>query len=458
MAVWYHFYGDDSSVESEVRTALSATGLELVPKDAAGPHDPGILCLSEFGEGPVQISRETRRSSQGQLLILAATLAPLPQRAVWQLLDAGASEVLRWRHDGTSVRQVSAKLERWIAVSKLAATAAVQASLVGVSARWCTIVRNIVEAAHFSRSPILLTGESGTGKELLARLVHLIGSSNGDQRTSSLDPVTLDCSTIVHELSGSELFGHERGAFTGAINPRDGAFALADGSTLFLDEIGELPLTLQTQLLRAVQEGTYKRVGSNVWQNTDFRLVCATNRNLSELVEQGKFRLDLYYRIAGWVFVIPPLRERREDILPLARHFLGALCSEEQPLEFDEVTSEYLLNRQYPGNVRDLRQLVQRMVHRHAGPGPISIGDIPEDDRPTDLELKRAWPDERFEQSIADAITLGATLKEIAQATNEITIRIAVQSEKGNLQRAAGRLGITDRALQMRRASGKIPY
>ena len=131
------------------------------------------------------------------------------------------------------------------------------------------------------------------------------------------------------------MFGHEKGAYTGAVSFREGAFALASGGTLFLDEVGELSLALQPQLLRAVQEKTYKRVGGNVWQDTDFRLVCATNRDLTELVERGQFRLDLYHRIAGWVFRMPALRERREDILPLAEHFLNIARPDEEALEFD---------------------------------------------------------------------------------------------------------------------------
>src|SRR5262249_20244908 len=155
-----------------------------------------------------------------------------------------------------------------------------------------------------------------------------------------------------------ELFGHERGAFTGAVNPREGAFALADGATLFLDEVGELPLRLQAQLLRAIQEKTYKRVGGNVWQTTDFRLVCATNRDLTDAVERGEFRGDLYSRIGGWVFRTPPLRERPEDILPLSTHFLSTFLPEETLPELDEPVREYFLRRPYPGNVRELRQLV----------------------------------------------------------------------------------------------------
>jgi transcriptional regulator with GAF, ATPase, and Fis domain len=335
----------------------------------------------------------------------------------------------------------------------LTAAALTQQPVAGESPAWRCLVRRVAEAGRFSRSPVLLTGESGTGKELLARLIHAVGSeTDGGLRGREL--VTVDCSTIVPELSGSELFGHERGAFTGAHSARDGAFALADGATLFLDEVGELPLQLQAQLLRAIQEKSYKRVGGNVWLKTDFRLVCATNRDLGDLVQRGRFRLDLYHRIAGWVFRTLPIRERREDILPLARYFLANIIPDDPP-EIDHEVCRFLVNREYAGNIRELRQLVERMAHRHASPGSVTVGDIPEDDRPCDGAPEHAWPDERLERSIADAIAMGAGLREITTAATAAAIRIAVQSEHGNLQRAAKRLGVTDRALQMRRAAGE---
>ena len=142
--------------------------------------------------------------------------------------------------------------------------------------------------------------------------------------------------------------------------------------------------------------------------------------------------------------------------MALAVHFLKAVGSRESTPEFDSPVSEYILNRAYPGNIRELRQLVQRVAHRHVGPGPITVGDIPEDDRPVEGVLDHGWPDENLEKTIANAITLGAGLKEISKATIEAAIRIAMQAEKGNIQRAAKRLAVTDRALQLRRASGKI--
>src|SRR5205085_578959 len=197
----------------------------------------------------------------------------------------------------------------------------------------------VIEIALFSDGSVLLLGESGTGKELLARLVHTL-----DPRPDKGELVVLDCTTVVPELAGSEFFGHERGAFTGAAASRDGAFALADRGTLFLDEVGELPLALQAQLLRVVQERTYKRVGSNVWKQTNFRLICATHRDLRQDVAAGRFRGDFYHRIASRVCRIPALRERRDDILPLTEHFLRELGGDAEP-GFDPGVGELLAQR-----------------------------------------------------------------------------------------------------------------
>jgi transcriptional regulator with GAF, ATPase, and Fis domain len=294
---------------------------------------------------------------------------------------------------------------------------------------------------------VLILGETGTGKEQVARLIHQL-----DGRPDKGELVLVDCTTIVPELAGSELFGHERGAFTSAVGARDGAVALADGGTLFLDEVGELPPGLQPQLLRVTQEQTYKRVGGNAWRRTAFRLVCATNRDLLAEEAAGRFRRDLYYRIAGWVCRLPALSERREDILPLVRHFMAQLRPGVEPPALDEPVRAFLLGRSYPGNVRDLRQLTARMLYRHVGPGPITVGDIPEEERPA-LLGEGDWCDARFEQAIRQALGAGAGIREIRRVAEDTAVRLAIADEDGNLQRAAQRLGVTDRALQLRRAA-----
>jgi transcriptional regulator with GAF, ATPase, and Fis domain len=448
--VWFRFHGRDVAREAQLRESLGRAGVQLTTSGNGGQGQHAILGFGETDDDLIAAARALLLRAGGSVLAVATSASAIENGIAWRLLHGGVADVIVC--DGPAAAgQVAAKLERWFAIDALMATVLAGESLAGESAAWLGLLRKVVEAARFSTAPVLLTGESGTGKEVLARLVHAAGCHPGQRR----ELVTVDCSTLIPELSGSELFGHERGAFTGAHVARDGAFALADEATLFLDEVGELPLPLQAQLLRVIQEKTYKRVGANVWQKTNFRLVCATNRDLAELVRQGQFRLDLFHRIAGWEFRTLPLCERRGDVLPLARHALSTF-SPDTP-GFDDAVCQYLLNRAYAGNIRELRQLVQRMASRHAGPGPITAGDIPGEDRPPDGGPPRAWPDERLDRAIADAVTLGVPLREISAAASTAAIRIALQCEGGNLQRAAKRLGVTDRALQLRRAAGSLP-
>ena len=392
---WFHHCGSEHATAAAIERSLSANGFHLEPFDPLREEGNGIVCFHEINDLLLSFLRDRTRAARGRVLALACSSSPLNSGDSWRLLHAGADEVLSWNTEDAKAGQIKARIERWTAIDDLAESPLVRELLWGESQVWRSLIRRIVEASRFTHSPVLLIGESGTGKEMLARLVQRLDERALERRTPQPELVTLDCTTLMPELAGSELFGHERGAFTGAAAPREGAFALADGGTLFLDEIGELPLRLQAQLLRAIQEKTYKRVGGNVWQTTNFRLVCATNRDLREAVARGEFRLDLYYRIAGWVFRSPPLRERPEDILPLAIHFLETFCPEMVP-EFDGPVREYLLNRDYPGNVRDLRQLMQRIAHCHVGPGQITVGDIPADDRPLAGELSHPWPDDHW--------------------------------------------------------------
>ena len=434
--------------------------LEIVQQAAAGS---GALLMAALKQAQVTVARrhDGEEASAGIVLFAeadAALLQALPalcrhahvlaiaacgrppdcaqQRA---LMAAGALDVLPWPAGTTDAGPVLARLRRWQAVAQLLESEAVHGSLVGNSQRWRCLLHQVVEMAAFSQASVLITGETGTGKDLLAQLIHRLSACRGEL-------TVLDCTTLSPELAGSELFGHERGAYTGAAGARDGAFALADGGVLFLDEIGELPLPLQAQLLRAIQERKYKRVGGSTWQPTQFRLVCATNRELEDEVARGAFRADLYYRIAGWRCQTPPLRERQDDILPLARHFFAELAQQAPP-PLDPAVREYLLLRDYPGNVRELRQTVARIWHRHCGPGPITIGALPPEER---LQAPH-WPDQQFEAAIRHALTLGLNLSCITRCATDMAIRLVLAEEHGNNQRAAARLGVTDRALQIRR-------
>jgi len=450
LAVWLDRFGSGSrAAETELLEELARQGLDCYPLrgPADSPAGPGLLLFDGYTPELAEWIREHSRFGKERLLAVGTRREALSRGEGWRLLHAGASDVISWADRSDAAGVIASRFERWDEVDRLVQSPMVTKNLVGQSLVWRSALRQIVEVARFSASTVLLGGESGTGKELVARLIHTL-----DSREDKRDLVILDCTTVVPELAGSEFFGHERGSFTSAVAARDGAFALADGGTLFLDEVGELPLRLQAELLRVVQEGTYKRVGSNAWQKTRFRLVCATHRDLLGEVEEGLFRRDFYYRIAAWTCRLPPLSERREDIPPLVRHFLAERYGEETP-EVDPAVMDLLLSREYPGNVRDLRQLVSRIAHRHVGSGPMTIGDVPEEERPRGEEREQGYGGDGLEGAARLALARGMGLKEIGNAATDAAVRIALEEEDGNLRRAAERLGVTGRALQMRRAA-----
>ncbi len=380
-----------------------------------------------------------------RLLGVLVGSAPPPE-AEWALLTRGLSDCLLWSEPRTVAKQIVVRLERWREVDQLLASPLVRRHLVGDSPPWIRVLRQVIELACFTDSPALVTGQTGTGKELVARLIHTL-----DRRPDKKELILVDCTTVVPELSGSEFFGHERGAFTGAVAPREGAFALADRGTLFLDEVGELSPPLQAGLLRAVEERAYRRVGGNEWRTTEFRLICATHRDLREPPALRPFRRDLYYRIAAWQIHLPSLVERRADIPALVDHFLRGVFDEPPPL--DPAVRDLLLAREYPGNVRDLRQLVLQIAKRHVGPGPITVGEVPEEERPATDEPSPPWTDDGFRQALHRAVQLRVTLKEIGQRATETAVDLAMREEQGNVGRAAARLGVTPRTLQHRRAA-----
>jgi len=443
---WCELFGrdllDGSSREIE---ALTRAGVSV--RSRTGEEGPGLLLFDEPSEGLYEYVRDVSRLGSTRLLAIARTTTALAPDVGWRLLQAGASDLLVWPRLDDPARAVALRLERWESVDQLMAAPVVRDNLVGQGPVWLSLLRQIVEVAAFTEASILVTGESGTGKELVARLVHTL-----DRRAHKRDLIILDCTTVVPELAGSEFFGHERGAFTGAISARDGAFALAASGTLFLDEVGELPPRLQGQLLRVVQERTYKRVGGNTWNRTEFRLVCATNKDLAREVEAGAFRGDFYHRIANWSCRLPPLRERREDILLLAGHFIREFQGGDDPPELSDEVRDYLVTRDYPGNVRDLRQCIARIMSRHVGPGPITPGDVPPEERPHHGAGRDAWRSASFEGCIRLAMGMGIGLKEIGRIAEDTAVGIAIAEHAGNLQRAASSLGVTDRALQLRRA------
>jgi len=243
--------------------------------------------------------------------------------------------------------------------------------MVGRSQKMKDIFERIKKVAA-SDSTVLINGPSGTGKELVANAIHNLSTRNKHRL------VSVNCGAIPSELLESELFGHARGAFTGAISDRVGRFELANQGTLFLDEIGDMPLLLQVKLLRAIQARTIEPVGSNKTLSVDVRIITATHRNLEELVEQGDFREDLYYRLNVIPIRIPSLSERREDIPLLIAHFLKKYVSADgrNAIDFEDKALECLLTYDWPGNVRELENIVERLVILKGG-NKVKLADLP---------------------------------------------------------------------------------
>lgn len=236
--------------------------------------------------------------------------------------------------------------------------------IVGDSERTRQILR-LVNKVGRGRWPVLVLGETGTGKEVVARAIHNV------EPTGPF--VTIDCSALVGPLMESELFGHVRGAFTGAVGNKIGLIELAHSGTAFLDEIGELPLDLQAKLLRVLQEKEFRPVGALAAKRSDFRVIAATNRDLAQEVERGNFRRDLYYRLNVVNLRLAPLRERKEDIPPLIDHFLSRYEGEHR---FTQEAMDALLEYPWPGNVRELENCIQRIVAITTGP-LVHVTDLP---------------------------------------------------------------------------------
>lgn len=295
---------------------------------------------------------------------------------------------------------------------------------------------------------VLITGESGTGKELVAEAIHELGS----RKTGPF--VAVNMAAIPHDLLESELFGHERGAFTGAVGQQIGKFEQANGGTLFLDEIGDMPAEAQTRLLRALQSGKIRRVGGRQEIGVDVRIVAATNRDLTPMISDGRFREDLYYRLNVVPIHLPPLRERREDIGALVRHFLGQAAAEGLPAR-QAVSSgvEALEQRDWRGNVRELRNAVFRLalMARDDVIDRSAVEDVlPQSALDPDAGEKRGF-EAAVEDWVEDVRPPDGTLYHAALAAFETPLfELALARTGGNQVRAARLLGINRNTLRKR--------
>ena len=353
------FAVDTAGSAEEAREKLAAEPYAVALLDVRLPGDSGFTLLEEL--------HAKKRRPQVVVMTAQDTL-----RAAVTAMRLGADDYLVKPFDldrvVAVVRELAARAP--LGAEALPPPEAVSPALVGVSPAMVEISKQVGRAAATDLT-VLVVGESGTGKELVARAIH-------EHSARAAQPfVTVNTAAIPRELLESELYGHEKGAFTGAEARRKGKFEQADKGTLFLDEIGEMPVELQAKLLRAIQERSVDRVGAERPVPVDVRLVAATNADLGRMVADGRFRGDLFYRLSVLVIRLPALRERPEDLLPLARHFVarhaGALAGAE--VQIEDAAAEALRAHRWPGNVRELENVVQRALLAARG-GTITAADV----------------------------------------------------------------------------------
>ena len=304
-------------------------------------------------------------------------------------------------------------------------------NIIGNSAALQQIIENVRQVAP-TRATVSITGESGTGKELIAQAVHQLSGRTGRF-------VAVHCAALPETLLESELFGHERGAFTGATEQRKGRFELADGGTIFLDEIGEIPLSTQVKLLRVLETRQFERIGGVETIEVDTRVVTATNRDLAAMVAEGKFREDLFYRLDVVTVHLPPLRERTEDIPPLVNHFLAQFSAENgrTGMTISESAMSALCSYPWPGNIRELKNCVERMVVLTRG-SLIDLDNVP-------INIR-----EKITPGISRTILSSSSCD--LERNEKILISRALEECGGNRTKAAEKLGISRRTLHRKLA------
>ncbi len=384
-------------------------GLELVRQ--VHEINPDLPCIVITGFGSPENSVEALRAG-----------------AFWYLdkpFDQGNLDVVR-RLVEQAIEHGRLKAENRILQSQLRSRYRFE-NIVGSSASLRNVL-DVVSKVADSDATVLITGESGTGKELIARGIHY------NSRRAERMLVTVNCGAIPEELLESELFGHVRGAFTNAVNHREGRFALAHGGTIFLDEIGDMSPNLQVKLLRVLQDRTFEPVGSSKTQTVDVRVIAATNQNLEQAIRERRFREDLYYRLNVIPIEVPPLRERREDVPVLAQYFLDVL-NHEREKRVDGISAaalETLCQHDWPGNVRELENLMERLTILR-GEGEIQVSDLPPNLR------RSAVPAEPETPRVSAG---GIAFKEVVDRFETNLILQALEQTNWNKNRAAQLLGL----------------
>ncbi|MGX6459236.1 sigma-54-dependent response regulator transcription factor ZraR [Klebsiella grimontii] len=407
------------------RVALANNGLQALEQVREKVFDL-VLCDIRMAEMDGIETLKEIKTFNPSIPVLIMTAYSSVDTAV-EALKSGALDYLIKPLDFDKLQQTlsEALAHTRLSESPLAEPPAAQFGMVGDSPAMRALLNNIALVAP-SDATVLIHGESGTGKELVARALH--ASSARSRRPL----VILNCAALNESLLESELFGHEKGAFTGADKRREGRFVEADGGTLFLDEIGDISPLMQVRLLRAIQEREVQRVGSNQTLSVDVRLIAATHRDLAEEVSAGRFRQDLYYRLNVVTIDMPPLRHRREDIPPLARYFLQRYAERNRKAVqgFTPQAMDLLIHYAWPGNIRELENAVERAVVLLTGEYiserelPLAIAGTP----------------------VADAPHGDDSIQPLVEVEKE-AILAALERTGGNKTEAARRLGITRKTL-----------
>jgi DNA-binding NtrC family response regulator len=358
-------------------------------------------------------------------------------------LKKGALDYITKPFDQQELKNVIGKAVKTRVLSEeevqLAATELDRGEIVGSSPSTVKIFEIIKKVAP-TTTTILITGETGTGKELVANAIHM----NSPRKLNPF--IKINCSAIAENLIESELFGYEKGAFTGAVSSKPGRFELAHKGTLFLDEVGDLPREIQVKLLRVIQDHEFERVGGLQTIKVDVRLVAATNRNLQQRVKEGYFREDLFYRFNVMPIYVPPLRERKEDIPALVSYFIEKFNRklDRQIAGVDPEVMELLMDHDWPGNIRELENLAERLVLMAKG-DQIVMGDVPAElIEAVEEKAQTAAPDEK--RSIKELIR-----EKTGDIEKQMIVKVLAECE-GNISKAARQLGLSRRGLHLKLA------
>ena len=439
---------DDADLREAISVTLRLGGVDHVAfecaEDALPAIDPEVeqMLVTDFrlpGMNGLQLLAQAR-DKHPQLPVVVMTAYADTQLAV-QALKGGARDFLIKPFMPQQLLEVIARHHPSPPAAKTGVDGEIIASDPAILA-----VKNRCERVAGTGATVLLTGESGVGKDVFAKQIHQLSGR------SSKPYVAINCAAIPDNLLESTLFGYEKGAFTGATKAQPGKFEQANGGTLFLDEIGEMPLELQAKLLRVLQDQVVERLGSMRSVNCDVRIVAATNQDLQQRVKDGKFREDLYFRLAVFPIRIPPLRERQQDILPLAEHFLvryGRTMGR-QGLKLSAQSNHALQSYPWPGNVRELENAMQRALL-------LSDGDLIE---PNDIELHGSAPASQLSAPTANLAANGTPLayssdtesttsgaQDMDSIEREHILKVLKQVG-GNRKDAVNILGLSERALR----------